>query len=62
MAQGVGNSLTKQEQEALLARRDQIIKHYDDRIARLGEAVVLFTQRPHLRRWSSVEPADSVKS
>jgi len=27
----------------LLARRDKIIKLYDDRIARLGEPVVLFT-------------------
>ena len=43
LSQAVGNSLTKQEQEALLARRDKIIKHYDDRIARLGEPVVLFT-------------------
>ena len=43
LAQAVGNSLTKQEQEALLVRRDRIVKHYDDRIARLGEPVVLFT-------------------
>jgi hypothetical protein len=43
LAQAVGNSLTKQEQEALLARRDKIIKHYEERIARLGEPVVLFT-------------------
>jgi hypothetical protein len=43
LSQAVGNSLTKQEQEALLARRDKIIKHYEDRIARLGEPVVLFT-------------------
>ncbi len=43
LAQAVGTSLTKPEQEALLARRDRIIKHYDDRIARLGEPVVLFT-------------------
>ena len=43
LAQAVGNSLTKQEQEALLARRDKIVKHYDERIARLGEPVVLFT-------------------
>jgi len=43
VSQAVGNSLTKQEQEALLARRDKIIKHYEDRIARLGEPVVLFT-------------------
>jgi hypothetical protein len=43
LAQAVGSSLTRQEQEALLARRDRIIKHYEDRIARLGEPVVLFT-------------------
>jgi hypothetical protein len=43
LAEAVGNSLTKQEQEALLARRDRIVKLYDDRIARLGEPVVLFT-------------------
>ena len=43
LAKAAGNSLTKQEQEALLARRDKIIKHYDERIARLGEPVVLFT-------------------
>ena len=43
LKQAVGNSLTKQEQEALLARRDKIIKHYEERIARLGEPVVLFT-------------------
>jgi hypothetical protein len=43
LAEAVGNSLTKQEQQALLARRDKIIRHYDDRIARLGEPVVLFT-------------------
>jgi hypothetical protein len=43
LAQAVGASLTKAEQEALLVRRDKIIKLYDDRIARLGEPVVLFT-------------------
>lgn len=43
LAQAVGSSLTRQEQEALLARRDVIIKHYEDRIARFGEPVVLFT-------------------
>jgi hypothetical protein len=42
LAQAVGNSLTKFEQDALLTRRDLIVKHYDDRIARLGEPVVLF--------------------
>lgn len=43
LAAAVGSSLTRGEQEALLARRDRIIRHYDDRIARLGEVVVLFT-------------------
>jgi hypothetical protein len=43
LAYAVGTSLTRQEQEALLVRRDKIIRHYDDRIARLGEPVVLFT-------------------
>jgi hypothetical protein len=43
LSQAVGSSLTKQEQEAVLFRRDRIIKHYEDRIARLGEPVVLFT-------------------
>jgi hypothetical protein len=43
LAQAVGGSLNRLEQEALLARRDLIVKHYDDRIARLGEPVVLFT-------------------
>jgi hypothetical protein len=43
LEKAVGSSLTRPEQEALLARRDKIIRHYDDRIARLGEPVVLFT-------------------
>jgi len=43
LAQAVGSSLTKSEQEALLGRRDRIVKHFEDRIARLGEPVVLFT-------------------
>jgi hypothetical protein len=45
LSQAVGSSLTKQEQEALLKRRDLIVKHYDDRIARLGEPVVLFSMQ-----------------
>jgi hypothetical protein len=43
LAQAVGNSLTKLEQEAILQRRDKIVKHYEDRIVRVGEATVLFT-------------------
>ena len=42
LAKAVGDSLTKQEQEAVLARRDLIVKHFDDRIAKLGEGI-LFT-------------------
>ena len=42
LAKAVGSSLTKAEQEALMARRDLLVKHSDDRIARLGEPVVLF--------------------
>jgi len=42
LASAVGESLNRLEQEALLARRDLIVKHYEERIAKLGEAVVLF--------------------
>jgi hypothetical protein len=42
LAAAVGDSLNRLEQEALLARRDLIVKHYESRIAKLGEAVVLF--------------------
>jgi hypothetical protein len=38
----VGDSLSKYEQEALLARRDRIVKLYADRIAKQGEAAVLY--------------------
>jgi hypothetical protein len=43
IAEAVGKSLTKPEREALLVRRDAIIKHFTDRIARFGEEVVFFT-------------------
>jgi len=39
---GVGDSLTKGEREAVLDRRDRIVKHFEERVAKLGEAVVLF--------------------
>ena len=42
LAKAVGDSLTKEEQGAVLARRDLIVKHFDDRIAKLGEGI-LFT-------------------
>jgi hypothetical protein len=39
----MGKSLTKEEIGALLARRDVIVKLFDDRIAQRGEAAVLYT-------------------
>jgi hypothetical protein len=36
-------SMTKDEIDALLARRDVIVKLFDDRIAQRGEAAVLYT-------------------
>jgi hypothetical protein len=42
LAQAVGNSLTKAEQEAVMARRDLLVKHFEDRIAKLGDGI-LFT-------------------
>jgi len=42
LAKAVGDSLTKEEQAAVLARRDMLVKHFDDRISRLGEDI-LFT-------------------
>jgi hypothetical protein len=38
----VGDALMKGEREAVLGRRDLIVKIIEDRAARLGEAVVLF--------------------
>jgi len=42
LAQAVGNSLTKAEQEAVMARRDLLVKHFEDRVAKLGDGI-LFT-------------------
>jgi hypothetical protein len=42
LAKAVGDSLTKEEQAVVIARRDLIVKHFDDRIAKLGEGI-LFT-------------------
>ncbi len=38
----VGDSLLKGERQAVLERRDRIVKILEERAARLGEAVVLF--------------------
>ena len=46
LAEAMGTTLTKQEIDALLARRDDIIKLFDDKIAKSSEAAVLYTQ-PH---------------
>jgi hypothetical protein len=43
IARVMGDAMTKQELTALLARRDLIVKHFDDRIAKYGDAAVLFT-------------------
>jgi len=39
----VGNSLNKGEIEALLARRDEIVKFFEGLIAQRGEVRVLYT-------------------
>ena len=43
LAAAVGRQLRKAEVEALIARRDLIIKAFDARIAKAGEAAVLYT-------------------
>ena len=43
IARVMGDAMTKPELIGLLARRDLIVKHFDDRIAKYGEAAVLFT-------------------
>ncbi len=43
LAAGVGESMTKQEMSALMTRRDAIVKHFDERIAKIGAGNVLFT-------------------
>lgn len=40
---GVGNSLNKSEIQAMLARRDAIVKLFDDKVRERGEHAVLFT-------------------
>jgi hypothetical protein len=43
LVEAVGKSLTTPEIDALLARRDRIVKLFDERIASLGQGRVLFT-------------------
>jgi hypothetical protein len=44
LARELGGSVNKTEIQALLERRDQIVKLFDDRIAQRGEEAVLYTQ------------------
>jgi hypothetical protein len=43
LSEAIGKAITQGEISALLARRDAIVKHYEERIATRGEAAVLFT-------------------
>ena len=43
LADAMGKSMTKAEIDALLVRRDVIVKLFDDRIAQRGEAAVLYS-------------------
>jgi hypothetical protein len=43
LAKAVGRNLTRPEIDALLSRRDLIVKLFDEKIAALGQAAVLFT-------------------
>ena len=52
----VGDSLTGDEVEAVLARRTALVRHYDERIALAGEAAVLFDLEEKLDS-VSVEPS-----
>jgi hypothetical protein len=42
IARAVGDSLLQGEQEAVIERRDRIVKLYEERAARVGEAAVMF--------------------
>jgi hypothetical protein len=43
MNQSMGSVMRKDEINAVLVRRDVLVKHFEDRIKRLGEGAVLFT-------------------
>lgn len=45
LADAVGKTLTKDEIDALLVRRDRLVKLFDQKIASVGEARVLYTIR-----------------
>lgn len=43
MTKSMGDIMQKDEMNAVLVRRDKLVKHFEDRIATRGEAAVLFT-------------------
>lgn len=43
VTEAVGDALLKEEVEALMARRDALVKLFDDKIAKNGEKAVLYT-------------------
>ncbi len=43
VTEAVGDTLMKLEIEALMARRDALVKLFDDKIAEHGEKAVLYT-------------------
>ena len=45
LAKAVADSLHKSEQEAVLQRRDRIVKLYEERAAKVGDAVVYVSRR-----------------
>lgn len=53
LTEKTGELLSAGQVEALLARRDQIVAHYDARVAELGEAVVLYDLPPRGQAGSS---------
>jgi hypothetical protein len=57
LAETMGDTLTKQEIDALLLRRDLIVKHFEQRIASTSEPAVLFTLFP-ARRPAAVQATD----
>jgi hypothetical protein len=40
LALAVGNSLTRAEQDAVMARRDLLVHHFEDRITKLGQTIL----------------------
>ncbi len=43
LTKAVGDNLMQPEVDAVLARRDRIVKLFEDKIAKVGEAAVLYT-------------------